>query len=401
MLTSRIGRSQVEGFSVWVFGSLGLSVFLALMLAGCSGSSDTAARGGSRQTNAGGGTAAGSEKVVNVYNWADFIDPAVITGFEKEYGIKVNYDVFDASEILETKLLAGHSNYDVVFPSGAFLEREIKADVYQKLDKAQLPNLKNLDPEVNRSMGVLDPGNQYAVDYMWLTTTGIAYNIPKIKARMADAPVDSWRLLFDPAVLAKFQDCGVTVLDAPQDVVSSVLFFLGKNPNSESPEDLKAVEHVLVSIRPYIRYADSVRYIGDLANGDICLALGWSGDATQARRRAKEAGKDVQLAYSIPKEGALMGFDSVAIPADAPHPGNAHLFINYLLRADVAAKNSNAVSYANPVPASLALLDETLRSDPGVYPPPEVRARAVAERAKSAEFNRLLMRTWTRFKTNK
>jgi putrescine transport system substrate-binding protein len=396
MLKRGIERALASGCRVCAVRAWGLSACLGLVIAGCSGGSETAAKGGSAT-----GASSGSEKVVNVYNWADFIEPAVIREFEKEYGIKVNYDVFDSNEILETKLLAGHSNYDVVFPSGAFLEREIQADVYQKLDKSQLPNLKNLDPEVNRSMAVIDPGNQYAVDYMWLTTTGIVYNVAKIKARMADAPVDSWRLLFDPTVVAKFQDCGVTVLDAPQDVVSSVLFYLGKDPNSESVADLKAVERVLVSMRPYIRYADSVRYIGDLANGEICLALGWSGDATQARRRAQDAGKDVQLAYSIPTEGALMGFDTVAIPADAPHPSNAHLFINYLLRPDVAAKNSNAISYANPVPASFALLNETLRSDPGVYPPADVRAKAVAERAKSAEFNRLLMRTWTRFKTNK
>ena len=370
--------------------------YLALAIAGCSGSSDTPPKDGAGHTDA-----RGAEQVVNVYNWADFIEPSVLTGFEKEYGIKVNYDVFDSTEVLETKLLVGHSGYDVVFPSGAFLEREIQADVYQKLDKAQLPNLKNLDPEVNRTLATSDPGNQYAVDYMWLTTTGIAYDIPKIKARMADAPVNSWRMLFEPALVAKFKDCGVTVLDAPLDVLASVLIFLGKDPNSESREDLQAVERVLVSIRPYIRYADSVRYISDLANGDICLALGWSGDVTQARRRAKEAGRDVQLGYSIPTEGAIVGFDALAIPADAPHPRNAHLFINYLLRPEVAAKNSNAISYANPVPASVALLEEGLRSDPNVYPPPQVRARVVTERPKSQGFNRLLMRTWTRFKTNK
>jgi putrescine transport system substrate-binding protein len=373
-----------------VFRFLTLSWCLPLAISGCSGETESSAA-----------TAVGAEKVVSVYNWADFIEPSVIKEFEKEYRIKVNYDVFDSNEMLETKLLTGHSNYDVVVSSGAFLEREIQAGAYLKLDKAQLPNLENLDPEVNRGMAVLDPGNQYAVDYMWLTTTGIAYDRTKINARMADAPTDSWRLLFSPEVLAKFQDCGVTVLDAPQDVVSSVLFFLGKNPNSESPDDLKAVERVLMSIRPYIRYADSVRYIADLANGEICLALGWSGDVTQARRRAKEAGKQVQLAYSIPKEGAIVGFDALAIPADAPHPKNAHLFINYLLRPDIAAKNSNAVSYANGVSRSLPLLDEALRNDPNVYPPPEVRARVVAERAKSPEFYRLLMRTWTRFKTNK
>lgn len=382
-----------------VFRSPGFA-YLALAITGCSGSSDTTPKDGAGHADAR-ATAPGAEQVVNVYNWADFIEPSVLTGFEKEYGVKVNYDVFDSTEVLETKLLVGHSGYDVVFPSGAFLEREIQADVYQKLDKAQLPNLKNLDPDVNRTLSTSDPGNQYAVDYMWLTTTGIAYDIPKIKARMADAPVNSWRVLFEPALVAKFKDCGVTVLDAPLDVLASVLIFLGKDPNSESREDLQAVERVLVSIRPYIRYADSVRYISDLANGDICLALGWSGDVTQARRRAKEAGKDVQLGYSIPTEGAIVGFDALAIPADAPHPRNAHLFINYLLRPEVAAKNSNAISYANPVPASVALLEEGLRNDPNVYPPPEVRARVVTERPKSQGFNRLLMRTWTRFKTNK
>ncbi len=382
-----------------VFRSPGFA-YLALAITGCSGGSDTTPKDAAGHADAR-ATAPGAEQVVNVYNWADFIEPSVLTGFEKEYGVKVNYDVFDSTEVLETKLLVGHSGYDVVFPSGAFLEREIQADVYQKLDKAQLPNLKNLDPDVNRTLATSDPGNQYAVDYMWLTTTGIAYDIPKIKARMADAPVNSWRVLFEPALVAKFKDCGVTVLDAPLDVLASVLIFLGKDPNSESREDLQAVERVLVSIRPYIRYADSVRYISDLANGDICLALGWSGDVTQARRRAKEAGKDVQLGYSIPTEGAIVGFDALAIPADAPHPRNAHLFINYLLRPEVAAKNSNAISYANPVPASVALLEEGLRNDPNVYPPPEVRARVVTERPKSQGFNRLLMRTWTRFKTNK
>ena len=372
--------------------SLLFAIYLAM--ARCSGDQRD-----SRQTNA--SSAGDSEQVVNVYNWADFIDPSVIGAFEKEYWIKVNYDVFDSNEMLETKLVAGHSNYDVVVPNGVFLERGIEAEVFQKLDKAQLSNLQGLDPEVNRTMAALDPGNQYAVDYLWLTITGIAYDEKKIKARMPDAPVDSWRLLFDPEVLKNFQDCGVTVLDAPEDVLTSVLFYLGKNPNSESREDLKSVEAVLHAIRPYIRYQDSVRYITDLANGDVCLALGWSGDVTQARRRAKEAGKELQLAFSIPKEGALSGFDALAIPIDAPHPRNAHVFINYLLRPDVAAKNSNAVSYANSVPASSKYLDGELRSDPNVYPPPEVRSRVVTERAKSQAFTRYLMRTWTRFKTGR
>jgi putrescine transport system substrate-binding protein len=343
----------------------------------------------------------GVEKVLNVYNWTDYIDPSVISGFEKEYGIKVNYDVYDSNDELETKLLTGHSNYDVVVPGAAFLERGIKAGVYRKLDKALLPNLKNLDPEAIVGMAVYDPGNLYAVDYTWLATTGIGYDAAKIKARLADAPVDSWRMFYDPAVLASFQDCGVSILDAPDDVISTVLFFLGKDPNSESPGDLKAAERVLLAIRPYVRYVDSTRYVADLANGQLCVALGWSGDITQARDRAMEAGKPVQLAYSIPKEGTTSLFDVLAIPADAPHVTNAHLFINYLLRPDVAASNSNATKYANPVPASIALLSPELRGDTGVYPPPVVRARLAPQRAKSPEFTRLMNRTWTRVKTGR
>ncbi|HXR18401.1 MAG TPA: polyamine ABC transporter substrate-binding protein [Steroidobacteraceae bacterium] len=383
-----------------VFRFSGLSACLALAITGCSqGSKPPPERGPTAGTVS--GAAMGSEKVVNVYNWADFIAPSVISAFQKEYGIQVNYDVFDSNDQLETKLLTGHANYDVVVPGGGFLERGIKAGVYQKLDKAQLPNLKNLDPEVTRGMAVYDPDNQYAVDYTWLTTTGIGYDVAKIRARMADAPVDSWRMLYEPAVLGKFQDCGVTVLDAPDDVLSTVLAFLGKDPNSESAEDLKAAERVLLSIRPYIRYVDSTRYVEELANGGICLALGWSGDVTQARDRANEAANGVELAYSIPREGSVNIFNVLAIPADAPHPRNAHLFINYLLRPDVAAKNTNASKYASGVADAVPLLNDTLRNDPGVYPPPEVRAKLAPERAKSQQFTRLLNRTWTRFKTGR
>jgi putrescine transport system substrate-binding protein len=386
------------------FRFLGPAACLVLAIAGCSGGSKPPPDRG-----AGAGPAAGSAsgaptspgEVLNVYNWTDFIDPSVIASFENEYHIKVNYDVYDSNEQLETKLLAGHSNYDVVVPSGTFLERQIKAGIYLKLDQSQLPNLKNVDPEAMRDLALYDPGNQYAVDYFWLTTTGIGYDVAKIKARMADAPVDSWRMLFDPAVIAKFQDCGVSVLDTPEDVFSTVLIFLGKDPNSESPQDLAAAEQVLLSIRPYVRLVDSTRYYYALANGELCLVMGWAGDVTLARNRAKEAGKGAALAYSIPREGSIMGFDVLAIPADAPHPANAHLFINYLLRPDVAARNSNATWYANPVTASLPLVDPGLRDDPGVYPPAAVRAKIAPDRAKSEAFNRLRNRAWTRFKTGR
>jgi putrescine transport system substrate-binding protein len=359
-----------------------------LAAAGCSG------------PKAQGPQASESEKVLNVYNWSDYIQPSVITDFEQEYGIRVNYDVFDSNEILETKLLTGHTNYDVVAPSGPFLERQIQADIYQKLDKSQLPNLKNVDPDVARAEALYDPGNLYSVDYMWITS-GVGYNKAEIRARMADAPVDSWRMVFDPALVSHFQDCGVSILDAPSEVVATVLLYIGRNPTSNSFEDLKAAEAVLKAMRPYVRYVDSSRYIDNLANGDICLAMGWSGDVKQAHDRAAEAGKGVDLAYAIPTEGAIANYDVMAIPADAPHVHNAHLFINFLLRPDIAARNSNLIKYANAVIPSIQPLDQAVVSDPGVYPPPEVRARLTPERPRPPEYQRLLTRMWTRFKTGR
>ena len=370
---------------------LHLSAALATLLAASAGCSDPAAHGAS---------AAASEKVLNVYNWSDYIQPAVVADFSREYGIHVNYDVFDSNEMLETKLLTGHTNYDLVVPSGAFLERQLQADIYQKLDKSLLPNLKNVDPEVARAVAHYDPGNQYSVVYMWITS-GVGYNTADIRARLADAPVDSWRMLFDPAIVSRFQDCGVAILDAPSEVVATVLIVLGRNPNSSSPEDLKAAEKVLKAMRPYVRYVDSSRYIDNLANGDICLAMGWSGDVKQAHDRARDAGKGIEVAYSIPKEGAISNYDVLAIPADAPHVSNAHLFINYLLRPQIAARNSNFIKYANAVSASIQPLDAAVKSDPGVYPPPAVRARLTAERPRPPQYQRLLTRMWTRFKTGK
>jgi putrescine transport system substrate-binding protein len=374
-----------------VFRFLRASAALAALLGACTGCSGPAAHGP---------RASESEKILNVDNWSDYIQPTVIADFQKEYGIRVNYDVFDSNEILETKLLTGHTNYDIVVPSGAFLERQIQADIYQKLDKTLLPNLKNVDPQVARAAAVYDPGNQYSVDYMWITS-GVGFNVEEIRARMPDAPRDSWRMLFDPAVVAKFQDCGVSILDAPSEVVATVLIFLGRKPNSNSPDDLKAAMAALKAIRPYVRYIDASRYIDNLANGDICLVMGWSGDVKQAHDRARDAGKGVDIAYSIPQEGAIANYDVLAIPADAPHVRNAHLFINFLLRPDVAARNSNLIKYANSVLPSIQPLDPAVVNDPGVYPPPEVRARLTPERPRPADYQRLLTRAWTRFKTGR
>jgi len=359
--------------------ALGLAVALTVPLAACSGSQ-------------------GGDKVVNVYNWSDYIDPQVIKDFERQYGIKVNYDVYDKNEVLETKLLTGNTGFDVVVPSAPFLELEIRAGALEKLDQSEVPNLEYLDPAVRRSVAQYDPGNRYAADYMWITS-GLGYNLEAVKARLPEAPVDSWRLLYDPAVVSKLEGCGVTVLDEPTEVIGTALLYLGRDPNSESPADLAAAMKVLMAIRPYVRYVNSSRYIDDLANGEICLALGWSGDVKQAEVRAQQAGRTYTIAYSIPKEGAIENFDVLAIPANAPHARNANLFINYMLDPHVAARNSNLVKYANGDLASRPYLDKSVLDDPGIYPPPGVMRTLVPERAKSMQFMRLLTRAWTTFKT--
>ena len=339
-------------------------------------------------------------RTVNIYNWSDYVEPTVIEAFTRDTGIKVKYDTFDSNDTLETKLLAGKSGYDVVVPSAYFLERQIQAGVFRKLDRAQLPNLVNLDPGLQASVARHDPGNEHGVIYMW-GTTGIGFDADKVKAIMPDAPIDSWSLVFDPAVIAKFEDCGVSFLEDPTDMVGTVLLWLGKDPNSQSEDDLKLAEEALLKVRPFIRTIHSSQYIEDLANGEVCIAVGYSGDVLQARDRAAEAGKAIDIRYVIPREGALMWFDTLAIPADAGHPGNAHAFINYLLRPDVAAANSNYVNYATANTAAFAQVNDELRNDAGIYPTPEVKERLQPNLAKSAEFTRSLNRSWTRFVTGR
>ncbi len=340
------------------------------------------------------------EKIVNVYNWSDYIDPTVLEDFTKETGIKVNYEVMDSNELLETKLVAGRTGYDVVVPSASFLARQIKAGIYQKLDKSKLPNLKNLDVDITKRIEVFDPGNEHAVNYMW-GTSGIAYNEEAIKAAMPDAPVDSFAMFWDPKVVSKFAKCGVTVLDAPSEIVGTVLIYLGRDPNSEKPEDLAAAEKVLMSVRPFIKSINSAPYIEQLANGEVCLTLGWSGDVLQAKSRAEEAQKPFTIKYNIPKEGAVMFFDNMAVPGDATHVKNAHLFIDYMLRAEVAAKNSNFISFANSNAASWPLVNPDVKNNPGIFPTAEVMPKLVPDLPESAEFTRSLTRSWTRFRTGK
>jgi putrescine transport system substrate-binding protein len=343
---------------------------------------------------------AAEEKVLNVYNWSDYIEASVIEDFTKETGIKVQYDVFDSNEMLETKLLAGNTGYDIVVPSASFLYRQLKAGVHQKLDKSQLPNLANIDPDIAKRLEAFDPGNEHSVNYMW-GTSGVGYNVKKIAERMKDAPVDSFAMFYDPKIASKFADCGISILDAPSEVIGTVLIYLGKDANSEKPEDLAAAEAVLKAVRPYIKNFHSSAYIEQLANGEICLALGWSGDVLQAQTRAVDAKNGVEIDYRIPKEGAVMFFDQMAIPKDAKHPKNAHLFINFLLRPEIAARNSTYISFANANKAATPLVDAAVTGNPNVYPPAELMSKLVPDMPESPEFSRLLNRSWTTVKTGK
>ncbi|MFT3907596.1 MAG: polyamine ABC transporter substrate-binding protein [Steroidobacteraceae bacterium] len=371
-----------------------------LVLAGCSSKQEAAAP--APAAAAAPAIPLDDEKVLNVYNWVDYIGPDVVANFEKETGVKVNYDVFDSNELLETKLLSGSTGYDVVVPSASFLERQIKAGVFQKLDKSLLTNLGNMDPDISAIIARHDPGNEHSVNYFW-GTSGVGYNVDKINAAMKDAPVNSFAMFYDPNVIKNFKKCGVTILDAPDEVIGTVLIYLGRDAMSEKKEDLDAAAKVLMSIRPYVREVKSAGYIEDLANGEICLSLGWSGDVGQAASRAEEAKKGVNIKYSIPKEGAIMFFDMLAIPADAKHPKNAHAFINYLMRPDVAASNANFVRYASANKAAFdqGLFDKSVTEDPNVYPPADVRAHMYPNLARSQDFTRELNRVWTRFKTGK
>jgi putrescine transport system substrate-binding protein len=343
---------------------------------------------------------AAEPKVVHVYNWSDYIAEDTLEKFQAETGIKVQYDVFDQNETLEAKLLAGKSGYDVVFPSAQpFAQRHIAAGIYRPLDRKKLPNHKNLDPEVLKLLTAVDPGNKHVVPYMW-GTTGIGFNVDKVAAALGDdVPVDSLRVLFDPTVVSKLAGCGVTLMDDEVEVLSAALIYLGKSPNTADPKDIEAAAEVVSKVRPHVRYFHSSQYINDLANGDICIALGYSGDVLQARDRADEAGNDVLIEYAIPKEGAVVWVDVAAIPADAPHPDNAHAFIDFLMRPEVIAEISNYTSYASGNLAAVGLVDEEIRNDPGVYPPPDVKARLVATEVPPANLQRLRTRTWTRVKT--
>jgi len=339
------------------------------------------------------------ERVVNVYNWSDYIDPTVLEAFTKETGIKVKYDTFDSNDMLETKLLAGRTGYDVVVPSANFLERQIKSGLFQKLDKSKLPNLANAWDEISRRLAVYDPGNQYAVNYMW-GTTGVGFNVKKARAVLgASAEIDSWDVIFKPELLAKFKDCGVHVLDAPDEVFAAALSHLKRDPNSREPADFEMAAQLLMKIRPSVRKFHSTEYLNALASGEICLVLGYSGDIKQAQKRAAEAKNGVEIGYAIPKEGALLWFDNFAIPKDAKNVAEAHVLIDFLLRPEVAAKNSNFISYANGNAASRPLIDRTILEDKTIYPDEAIMKTFYTIQAHDQKTQRLMNRLWTRIKT--
>jgi putrescine transport system substrate-binding protein len=337
------------------------------------------------------------ERVVNVYNWSDYIDESVLTDFTKETGIKVVYDVFDSNEILETKLLAGGTGYDVVVPSGTFLARQIQAGVFQQLDMAKLPNAKNLWPEVQKRTEAYDPGQKYSINYMW-GTTGIGYNVKAAQERIG-GEVTSWDVVFDPEKLALFKDCGVHILDAPAEIIPAALNYLGKNPDSKDADELREAASLMQTIRSSVQKFHSSEYINALANGDICLTVGWSGDIFQARDRAAEADAGVEVGYSIPAQGALMWFDQMAIPSDAKNVDEAHAFLDYIMRPDVIAKASNYVYYANGNQASTPLLEKDVVEDPAIYPDAETLAKLYVTTPWAARNQRLVNREWTKIKT--
>ena len=341
--------------------------------------------------------AAGAAEL-KIYNWSDYIDEEVLSDFTNETGIEVTYDVFDSNEILETKLLAGGSGYDIVVPTGSFLSRQIEAGVFQKLDKSKLPNIENMWDEIEANTAKYGPLNDYSINYMW-GTTGIGYNVDKFKEITGEDEVTSWATIFDPEQISKFADCGVHLLNAPDELIPAALNYLGLDPNSGDPDDLAKAEAALLAIRPYVQKFHSSEYINALANGDICLAVGWSGDVLQARDRADEADNGVSVAYSIPTEGALMWFDQMAIPADAANAEEAHIFLNYIMRPEVIAKASNYVYYANGNKASIPLLEEDLINDPGVYPTEEATKGLYAKLAYDPKAQRLATRLWTKVTT--
>jgi putrescine transport system substrate-binding protein len=344
------------------------------------------------------GGAANPEKVLNLYIWSDYLAPKTLSKFEKQTGIKVNAAYYDTNETLDAKLVAGSSGYDLVMPTASYFERQIKAGMYLPLDKSKLPNLKNMDPELMAKVAFHDPGNAHGVIYLW-GTNGIGYNEKMIKALLPDAPLDSWRLVFDPKVASKLAKCGISVLNSPAEMMRAVFSYLGKDPNSQQPEDLAAGEAALLKIRPYIRSINSSEYIEALAKGDLCVAVAYNGDVMQARDRAQDANKGIEIKYSIPKEGTILWFDMLAIPKDAPHPESAYAFMNFVMTPEVITEITNFKGYANANAGAKPLA--SVKNDPGIYPTPDLQPKLTVQLADSDDQTRAIARVWEKFKAGK
>ena len=371
-----------------------------LLLVACGGGDGAASTTPNAAAPAPAATAAAVEEpLLNVYNWSDYIATDTVANFEKETGIKVRYDVFDSNEVLEAKLLAGNTGYDVVVPSANFVARQINAGIFLTLDKSKLSNYKNLDPAIMKILAGYDADNRHVLPYLW-GTTGIGYNVAKIKERMNDAPINSWDMILKPEIVARFKDCGVGMLDTPSEVVPIMLRYLALPTGSQTAADLSRAEAALMQVRPHIKYFHSSQYLNDLANGELCLVLGWSGDVFQARDRAREANNGNDIAYAIPKEGTLMWFDTMAIPKDAPHVANAYKFLDYIMRAEVTAAISDQMRYANANLAATTKMDAKVANDTAIYPDTAVRATLFPNIVNPPDYDRLVTRAWTRIKTN-
>jgi putrescine transport system substrate-binding protein len=345
-----------------------------------------------------GNVLAAEEKILNFYNWADYIGPDTIADFEAEYGIKVNYDIFDATAVVEAKLLAGKTGYDVVLHAMRYSARLIPIGVFKPLDFERLPNRKHLDPWVLEVLDGYDPGNLHAIPYMW-GTTGFMYNEDMVLERMPDAPIDSAAMLFDPEITRHFADCGITWLDEATTVIPLAMLYLGHDPHSIDEQELAEVEAMLKSVRPHIRYISSGMGLNDIGNQEVCIAMSWSGDYTVAQNRADEAGVDLHVGYTVPKEGTVMFFDNLLIPADAPHPENALLFLDFLMRPEVIAPISDFIGYGNANLSSIPFVDPKLANDPAAFPPKEAREGWYSGLIYGPKEERLRSRAWSRVKS--
>ena len=369
---------------------LGLALLVfALVLTGILGSLAVSA------------SAAEEEKVLHIYNWSDYIAPDTIGNFEKETGIKVTYDLYDSNEVLEAKMLAGNTGYDLVAPGSDFMARQIKAGVYRKLNKDNIPNWKNISPVQLKLLDAVDPGNQYSIPYE-IGTTGIGYNVDKFEALFGKgAKPDSWDYFFKPENMKKLSTCGVAVLNAPTEIIATALHYLGYSAQSENIDEYKEARKLLLTVRPYINYFHSSQFINDLANGDICMAIGWSGDILQGSERAKEANNGVHVDYIVPKEGALIFYDMMTIPADADHPENAEKFMNYLLRPEVMASISSYVHYFNAVPASKPLVDKETSENPNIFLPDELLSKMFMVKPMPPKITKEINKIWTKIKSTR